>query len=30
MNRQEFVDTIVEGRGEVASSFIAKDPAGVE
>ncbi len=28
MNRQEFVDTIVEGRGEVASSFIAKPLPG--
>ena len=28
MNRQEFVDTIVEGRGEVASSFIAKTLPG--
>lgn len=28
MNRQKFVDTIVEGRGEVASSFIAKTLPG--
>ena len=28
LNRQEFVDTIVEGRGEVANSFIAKTIPG--
>ena len=28
MNRQEFVDTIIEGRGEVANSFIAKTVPG--
>lgn len=28
LNRQEFVDTIIEGRGEVATSFIAKTLPG--